>query len=65
MEKKLVFNGNGVYMSKTGLIRVGTKGKATSASNLFGSMPKGQSRKLRKALRLNGYAGLAGAQRVA
>ncbi len=40
-------------------VKVGSKGKAVPANELFSSMTKGEARKLRKQLRNEGYGGVA------
>ena len=44
--------------------RVGTKGKGAPIAYFFGSLPKGEARKIRKTLNRNGFTNAAGAGRL-
>jgi hypothetical protein len=46
-------------------IKIGSKGKLLPAPQAYGKLDKGEARKVRKALRANGFAGLAGLRRAA
>ena len=65
MRKTTTVNGVPVYVSATGLVRLGGKGKAEQAGKVYGMLNKGEARRLRKALNAAGYAGIAGAKRAA
>ncbi len=59
-----ILNSQTVYASSTGKVRIGTKGASNPVSEVYGSLSKGEARKLRKALRAAGYIFLA-AQKAA
>jgi len=48
----------------TRTMKLGSKGKATPAADFFGTMSKGEARKLRKLLSANGYGGIASVSRT-
>jgi len=56
--------GKTVFATPTG-IKLGARGKVTSMSAAYSAMPKGESRKLRKALRAAGHYQHAAASRAA
>lgn len=57
--------GQPLYLSATGKVRLGSRGTAVEASELYEALKlaKGEARKVRKLLRDEGYAALAGAPR--
>lgn len=60
----LSINGQPIYVTASGKVRVGTKGSATEVSKLYGTMDKGAARKLRKVFRDGGMVSLAAAPRL-
>lgn len=56
-------DGKTLYVTPTGL-KLGAKGKVLDTSELYRSLDKGQTRKIRKALRANGEGHKAGLSRI-
>jgi hypothetical protein len=52
-------NGQIIYVSATGKVRLGSKGSGKDVSEVYGSMSKGEARALRKTLNAGGYPALA------
>lgn len=61
----LKINGQPVYVSSTGKVRIGTKGAAKTPGELLGGMDKGAARAVRKAARSAGVNVIATAARAA
>lgn len=56
--------GKAVYVTGTGM-KLGSKGKVGTPSQVLSMIPKGPARHLRKALKAAGHSGYAAARRVA
>lgn len=59
------FGSEKIVVTNDNRIKLGTKGKAQPAGQLFGSLDRGKARQLRKTLRANGLSAIAAIPRIA